>query len=169
MSEVTPRSLRIISSVRRTESSLKEPANFSIPYDSGELDGRGMWHVWGMRGAYRVLVEKPEGKRWLGRPRHRWDIKTDLQDMRWGMNRTDMAHNRDRWFTLLNAARQLNCSCVSPLSLRGPYTLILTNCSIMITVCATCFVIRRYALRPQTVYTVSYDSHSKQRLLSREF
>jgi hypothetical protein len=32
------------------------------------------------RGVYRVLVEKPEGKRLLGRPRHRWEdiIKTDL-------------------------------------------------------------------------------------------
>jgi hypothetical protein len=25
------------------------------------------------RGAYRVLVEKPEGRRPLGRPRHRWE------------------------------------------------------------------------------------------------
>jgi len=30
--------------------------------------------------AYRVLVEKPEGKKPLGRPRHRWEdsIKIDL-------------------------------------------------------------------------------------------
>jgi hypothetical protein len=35
------------------------------------------------RGVYRVLVEKPEGKRPIVRPRHRWedDIKMDLQ---WG-------------------------------------------------------------------------------------
>jgi len=33
------------------------------------------------RGVYRVLVEKPEGKRPLGRPRRRWvdNIRTDLQ------------------------------------------------------------------------------------------
>ena len=33
------------------------------------------------RGVYRVLVEKSEGKRLLGRPRHRWEdnIKMDLQ------------------------------------------------------------------------------------------
>jgi len=32
------------------------------------------------RGAYRVLVGKHEGKRPLGRPRHRWeDIKMNLQ------------------------------------------------------------------------------------------
>jgi hypothetical protein len=34
------------------------------------------------RVVYRVLVEKPEGKRLLGRPRRRWeDINVDLQEM----------------------------------------------------------------------------------------
>jgi hypothetical protein len=47
---------------------------------------RGVGHVACMgerRGAYRVLVGKPEGKRPLGRPRHRWEanIKTDLQEV----------------------------------------------------------------------------------------
>jgi len=34
-------------------------------------------------GAYRVLVGKPEGKRPLGRPRHRWDdnIKMDFLEV----------------------------------------------------------------------------------------
>jgi len=34
----------------------------------------------GERGVFRVLVVKPEGKRALGRPRHRWEdnIKKDL-------------------------------------------------------------------------------------------
>ena len=38
------------------------------------------------RGVYRVLVEKFEGRRSLGRTRHRWDdnIKMDLQDVEWG-------------------------------------------------------------------------------------
>jgi hypothetical protein len=38
------------------------------------------------RGAYRILVERPEGKRPLGRPRRRWEynIKTDLQEVAWG-------------------------------------------------------------------------------------
>jgi hypothetical protein len=37
------------------------------------------------RGKYRVLVGKPEGKRPLGRPRHRGEdnIKMDLQEVRW--------------------------------------------------------------------------------------
>jgi hypothetical protein len=35
------------------------------------------------KGAYRVLVGKPEGKRPLGRPRCRWEdnIKTDLREI----------------------------------------------------------------------------------------
>jgi len=35
------------------------------------------------RGIFRVLVGKPEGKRPLGRPRHRWEdnIKMDLQEV----------------------------------------------------------------------------------------
>ena len=37
------------------------------------------------RNACRVLVEKPQGKRSLGRPRHRWedDIKMDIQEVKW--------------------------------------------------------------------------------------
>jgi hypothetical protein len=35
------------------------------------------------RGVYRVLVERPKGKRLLGRPRHRWEdnIKLDLREI----------------------------------------------------------------------------------------
>jgi len=35
------------------------------------------------RGAYRVLVGRLEGRKPLGRPRHRWEdnIKMDIQDM----------------------------------------------------------------------------------------
>jgi hypothetical protein len=54
---------------------------------------------------YRVLVGKPEGKRPLGRPRHRWEdnIKMDLQKvgMR-GMDWIVLALNRDRWQALVN-------------------------------------------------------------------
>jgi hypothetical protein len=34
------------------------------------------------RGAYRILVGRPEGRRQLGRPRRRWDnnITMDLQE-----------------------------------------------------------------------------------------
>jgi hypothetical protein len=36
-----------------------------------------------MSGVYRVLVGKPEGKKPLGKPRHRWEdnIKMDLQEV----------------------------------------------------------------------------------------
>jgi hypothetical protein len=35
------------------------------------------------RGAYRILVGRPEGRRPLGRPRHRWEdnIKMDFQEV----------------------------------------------------------------------------------------
>jgi len=41
-----------------------------------------MWHVW-RRGAYRVLIREPDGKRTLGRPRRRWkdNIKMDLKEV----------------------------------------------------------------------------------------
>jgi hypothetical protein len=36
------------------------------------------------RNACRIMVGKPEGKRSLGRPRHRWDnIKIDLRERGW--------------------------------------------------------------------------------------
>jgi hypothetical protein len=60
---------------------------YSSPNIVGEIKSRRLrWvgHVARMgkgRGAYRVLVKKPEGKRPLERPRCRWedDIKMDLQ------------------------------------------------------------------------------------------
>jgi hypothetical protein len=38
------------------------------------------------RGAYRILVGRPERRKQLGRPRHRWEdnIKMDLQEVGWG-------------------------------------------------------------------------------------
>jgi hypothetical protein len=57
------------------------------------------------RGVHRVLVGKPEGKRPLGRPRHRWEdnIKMDLQEVGEGggdwMERTQ---DRDRWRALVS-------------------------------------------------------------------
>ena len=42
------------------------------------------------RGAHRVVVGKPEGRRSLGRPRRRWEdnIKLDLQEVGEGVVRT---------------------------------------------------------------------------------
>jgi hypothetical protein len=55
------------------------------------------------RGVYRVLVGKPEGKRPLGGPRHRWEdnIKMDLQDVECeSMDWIELAQDRDRWRAL---------------------------------------------------------------------
>jgi hypothetical protein len=51
------------------------------------------------RNAYRILVGKPEGKRPLERPRHRWEnIRMDLGKTGWGgMDWIDLAQDRDQW------------------------------------------------------------------------
>ena len=52
------------------------------------------------RGVHKGLVGKPEGKRPLGRPRHRWEdnIKMDLQELGTGCGDwMEMAQDRDRW------------------------------------------------------------------------
>jgi hypothetical protein len=62
------------------------------------------------RGAYRVLVGKPERRRPLGRPRHRKEnnITMDLREEEWGgMDWIDLSQNRDRWQTLVNAIMNL--------------------------------------------------------------
>ena len=62
------------------------------------------------RGLYGVLVGKPEGKRPLGRPRHRWEdnIKTELQEVGcWDMDWIGLAQDRDRWRTLVSAVMNL--------------------------------------------------------------
>ena len=62
------------------------------------------------RGAYRVLVGKPEGKRPFGRTRSRWEdnIKMDLQEEGCGgMDLIDLALDRDRWRTLVSAVMNL--------------------------------------------------------------
>ena len=67
-------------------------------------------HMGEGRGVYRVLVGKPEGKRPLGRPRHRWEdnIRMDLQEV--GLGYEDwigLAQDKDRWRALVSAVRNL--------------------------------------------------------------
>jgi hypothetical protein len=62
------------------------------------------------RGAYRILVGRPEGRRPLGRPRRRWEdnIKIDLREVGWGgMNWIELAQDRDRWQALVNVVMNL--------------------------------------------------------------
>jgi hypothetical protein len=57
-----------------------------------------------MGGAYRVLVRRPEGKRQIGRPkRRRMDkIKMGPKEVRrGGIDRIDMAQDRDKWLALV--------------------------------------------------------------------
>ena len=57
------------------------------------------------RGVHKVLVEKPEGKRPLGRPRRRWEdnIKMDLQEVGRGCGDwMELAKDRNRWRALVS-------------------------------------------------------------------
>jgi hypothetical protein len=62
------------------------------------------------RNAYRLLVGKSEGKRPLGRPRHRCvdNIKMDLLEIGWGgVDWIGLAQDRDKWRAVVNAVMNL--------------------------------------------------------------
>jgi hypothetical protein len=61
------------------------------------------------RGACRVLVGKPEGRRPMGRPRRILEdnIKKDFQEVRCGgMDWIELARDRDRWPALANVVSE---------------------------------------------------------------
>jgi hypothetical protein len=63
-----------------------------------------------VRGAYNILVGRPEGRRPLGRPRYRWEdnIKMDLREIGFGdVDWVHWAENRDRWWALVNMVTYL--------------------------------------------------------------
>jgi hypothetical protein len=62
------------------------------------------------RSAYRLLVGKPEGRRPLGKPRHRRldNIRMDPVDVGWGdVDWIGLAQDRDRWRALVNSVLNL--------------------------------------------------------------
>jgi hypothetical protein len=61
------------------------------------------------RYAYRILVGRPEGKRPLDRPKHRWEdnIKMDPEEVGWSMDWIELAQDRDRRHALVNAVMNL--------------------------------------------------------------
>jgi hypothetical protein len=62
------------------------------------------------RNVYRILVGKPEGKRPLGRPRHRWEngFKIYLREIGWGgVEWIHLAQDRDRRRAVVNAVMNL--------------------------------------------------------------
>jgi hypothetical protein len=62
------------------------------------------------RNVYRLLVGKPEGKRLLGRPKHRWidNIKMGLLEIGFGdVDWIGLAQDRYRWRALVNSVMNL--------------------------------------------------------------
>jgi hypothetical protein len=63
-----------------------------------------------VRGAYNILVARPEGRRPLGRPRRRWEdnIKVDLREIGFGdVDWMHLAQDRDRWWAVVNMVMNL--------------------------------------------------------------
>jgi hypothetical protein len=63
-----------------------------------------------VRGAYNILVGRPDGRRPLGRPRCRWEdnIKMDLRETAFGdVDWIHWAQDRDRWWALVNTKMNL--------------------------------------------------------------
>jgi len=53
-----------------------------------------------MRNVYKILIGKPEGKRPLQRPRHRWEdnIRMALRETGWeGVDCMHLAQDRGQW------------------------------------------------------------------------
>jgi hypothetical protein len=62
------------------------------------------------RGVYRVLIGRPEGKRPLGRPRHRREdnIKLDIREIEIDVtNWTRLAQDRVQWRTFVSTMMNL--------------------------------------------------------------
>jgi hypothetical protein len=67
-------------------------------------------HMGEVKGAYNILDGRPEGRRPLGRPRHRWEdnIRMDLREIGFGdVDWIHLAQDRNRWWALVNTVTNL--------------------------------------------------------------
>jgi hypothetical protein len=86
---------------------------YSLPSIIRIMKSRRMkWAAWmgENKKVYRLLLGKPEGKRPLGRPRHRWvaNIRMDLGEVGWGdVVWIGLAQDRNRWWALVNSVLNL--------------------------------------------------------------
>jgi hypothetical protein len=61
-----------------------------------------------VRGAYNILVGKPEAGRALGRPRWEDNTKIDLGEIGFGdVDWIHLVQDRDRWWALVNTVMNL--------------------------------------------------------------
>jgi hypothetical protein len=63
-----------------------------------------------VRGAYNILVGRPEGRRPVGRPRRRWEdnFKIDYRETGFGnVDWINLAQDRDTWRALVNTIMDL--------------------------------------------------------------
>jgi hypothetical protein len=63
-----------------------------------------------MRNSYRISVGRHEGKKPLGRPRHRWkdNIRMDFKEIGWeGVDWMHLVQDRDQWRALVNTIMNL--------------------------------------------------------------
>jgi hypothetical protein len=79
-----------------------------------------------VRGAYNILVGRPEGRRPLGRPRRRWEdnIMMDLREIWFGaVDWIHWAQDSDRWRALVNTVMNLRVHKMRVISLLAERTL----------------------------------------------
>jgi hypothetical protein len=63
-----------------------------------------------MRNAYKLFFGKPEGKRPLRRPEHRWEdnIRMDLWETEWeSVDWMHLAQDIDQWWVVVNTVMNL--------------------------------------------------------------
>jgi len=62
------------------------------------------------KNTYSILIEKPEEKKKVGRPRYIWkdNIKVDLKGIRWdSMDWIHLSQDRDQWQAVMNTVMNL--------------------------------------------------------------